>query len=83
MMTDGLMLMLIGMGTVFIFLYLLVALMRLIALVMPRFDHLLPATEAPVSKSRPTSREAAQTGDEGAILAIAVAAAATRERHAS
>jgi sodium pump decarboxylase gamma subunit len=83
MMTQGLVLMLVGMVTVYVFLYLLVALMRLIALVVPRFDHLMPGTPAPVPKTSPSGRDVENAGDEESILAIAVAMAAARGRRLS
>ncbi len=74
MLLQGLVLMVVGMGVVYAFLYLMVLIMRLISLVVPRFNHLLPDAPAP-SPPRPDPRAAA---DGDVPVAIAVAAAAAR-----
>ncbi len=76
---QGLVLMASGMTIVFVFLYLLVLAMRLIALVVPRFNHLLP-DEAPKPARGSGSRPGASGQDESVALAVAIAAAYHRTR---
>lgn len=83
MMTQGVALMLVGMGTVYGFLYLLVALMRLIAIVVPRFEHLLPSSAAPAPNAGRAGRREREESDDGFMLAVAVAAAAARGKRPS
>ncbi len=79
---QGLVLMVTGMTIVFLFLYLLVLAMRLIARFVPRFNHLLP-DDAPRASSRPPSGTAAAGRDESVALAVAIAAAYHRGRGGS
>ncbi|MDD5708835.1 MAG: OadG family transporter subunit [Kiritimatiellae bacterium] len=65
-----------GMGTVYAFLYLLVLIMRAIAVVVPRFNYLMPDTGVVPARPAPA---AARPADDGAALAVAVAAAAARK----
>lgn len=71
---QGLVLMVAGMAIVFVFLYVLVLVVRLTAIVVPRFNHLLPDA-APKAFARPA---AAAPADEAPIAAAI--AAATRRR---
>lgn len=71
---QGLVLMGAGMGIVYVFLYLLVLVMRGIALVVPRFNHLLP-DDAPKTIAKPVMKT-----DDGTAVAVAIAAAVARSR---
>lgn len=70
---QGLVLMVIGMGIVYLFLILLVYVLSLTAKIIPKFNYVLP-DEEPKKKPRAASPAA---GDDAAI-AIAIAAATTR-----
>lgn len=70
---QGLVLLAAGMAIVFVFLYVLVLVVRLTALVVPRFNHLLPDA-APKAPARP---QVAVPADD-APIAAAIAAAARR-----
>jgi sodium pump decarboxylase gamma subunit len=67
MMEAGLTLMLVGMGTVFLFLVILVLVMMGMATFFTTFAHLFPEAQ-PATKARAT------TTDEPAQIAIAIAA---------
>jgi oxaloacetate decarboxylase gamma subunit len=69
---QGVVLLISGMGIVFFFLAVLVAVTTLSAKVIPRFNHILP-DEAP--KKKPAPKAAASNDDEAIALAIAVARA--------
>ena len=71
-LNQGLVLLVAGTAIVFIFLYLLVMMMRLTARVVPRFNHLLPDP----SPKRPAARPA----PAGDAIAIAIAAAVAARR---
>jgi sodium pump decarboxylase gamma subunit len=64
-----------GMLIVFVFLYVLVLVMRGVALVVPRFNHILPddAPKAPV-------RTGTARSTDDALVAVAIAVAADRAR---
>jgi sodium pump decarboxylase gamma subunit len=64
-----------GMLIVFVFLYVMVLVMRGVALVVPRFNHLLP-DDAPKAVARPV---AVRASDDTAI-AIAIAVSTDRAR---
>jgi len=68
-------LMVAGMTIVFIVLYVLVLVMRGVAMVLPRFNYLLPE-EQPKASAAPAARAAS---DDTAV-AIAIAVAADRAR---
>jgi oxaloacetate decarboxylase (Na+ extruding) subunit gamma len=70
-LSQGLVLLVAGMGIVFAFLGVLVFIMSLSAKVIPRFNHILPDHE-PKRKSAKTT---AGTDDTEIAIAIAVAAA--------
>ena len=72
---QGLVLLVSGMGIVFVFLTLLVFVMNHSSKLVVRFNHILPDDE-PKKKPRTVAKEAAH--DDGAIIAIAVAAAQAR-----
>lgn len=78
MLSQGLLLLVVGMGAVYAFLYLMVLVMRLIAVVVPRFNHLMPDEAPPVKRTAPT--HSAVGADDGAVLALAIAVAAARGR---
>lgn len=71
---QGLVLMGAGMGIVFVFLYLLVVVMRGIAIVVPRFNHLLPDIVPKTPRADPI-----RSGDDAAV-AVAIAAAVAHSR---
>lgn len=64
-----------GMTIVYIFLYVLVLVMRGVALVVPRFNHILP-DDAP----KVPSRTAPARSTDDALVAVAIAVAADRAR---
>ncbi len=74
---QGLVLMAAGMSIVFIFLYVMILVMRLTARVVPRFNHLLP-DQAPKTVHR--AAPAAPAVQDIPVIAIAIAAAVARNR---
>ncbi|MDX9868911.1 MAG: OadG family transporter subunit [Kiritimatiellia bacterium] len=72
---QGLVLLVSGMGIVFLFLALLVWVMNRSAAIIPRFNHILP-DEEPKKKTRPAAKTAGD--DESALIAVAIAAARAR-----
>lgn len=72
---QGLVLLVSGMGIVFVFLTLLVFVMTRSSKLVTRFNHILPDDE-PKKKPRTIAKEAAH--DDGAVIAVAVAAARAR-----
>ena len=71
--SQGLILMATGMGAVFLFLVILIVVMNLAALVTPKLAFMLPdpVPAAPKAAARPAA-------DEGASVALAIAAALKR-----
>lgn len=69
---QGVVLLISGMGIVYFFLAVLVAVTTLSAKIIPRFNHILP-DEAP--KKKPAPKAVASNDDEAIALAIAVARA--------
>ena len=76
MFSEGLVLLAMGMGIVFAFLYLMVLLMRGIAIFIPQFNHLMP-DDVPKTKTVRAPRAAA---DESVVIAVAIAVARARQR---
>ena len=76
---QGLVLMVVGMTIVYIFLYVMILVMRLTAAVVPRFDHLLP-TKAPAQPR--AAVPAAKQGSDDTAIAVAIAVTAERQRRA-
>jgi sodium pump decarboxylase gamma subunit len=76
---QGLVLLVAGMGIVYLFLLLLVWVMTRAAEIIPRFNHILP-DEEPKKKSRPaaTAQHAAHHHHDGANIAVAIAAVISR-----
>ncbi len=72
---QGLVLMGSGMGIVYVFLYLLVLVMRGISIVVPRFNHLLP-DDSPKQAKAPVAPICTDDAD----VAVAIAAAVARSR---
>ena len=72
---QGLVLLVSGMGIVYLFLTLLVWVMNRSAVIVTRFNHILP-DEEPKKKSRPATRQPAQ--EDSAMVAVAVAAIKAR-----
>lgn len=70
---QGVVLLVSGMGIVFFFLAVLVAVTSLSAKIIPRFNHILP-DEAPKKKSAPK----AAASDDGEAIALAIAVARAR-----
>jgi len=70
---QGLVVLVAGMGIVYVFLALLVWVMNRSATIVPRFNHILPDDE-PKKRARPAVR----ADDDAVLVAIAVAAARTR-----
>ncbi len=70
---QGLVLMVSGMGIVFLFLSLLVWVMNRMAKIIPRFNHILP-DEAP--KKKPQFKQ--QSNSDDISIAIAIAAVQSR-----
>jgi len=74
-LAQGLVLLVSGLGIVFLFLSLLVWVMNRSAEIVPKFNHILPEEE-PKKKSRPAA--AAARDDD--LVAVAIAAAVARAR---
>ena len=70
---QGLVLLAAGMVIVYVFLYLLVLVVRLTARIVPRFDHILPDA-APKAPARPAAAAAIMTDHSAVAAAIAAAA---------
>lgn len=70
---QGLVLLVAGMGIVYVFLALLVWVMNRSATIVSRFNHILP-DEEPKKRTRPVAR----ADDDTVLIAIAVAAAQAR-----
>ena len=68
---QGLVLLVAGMGIVYLFLFLLVWVMNRAAAIIPRFNHILP-DEEPKKKTR-AARPAAHHTDDAAIAAAVAA----------
>lgn len=75
---QGLVLLVSGMGIVYLFLALLVWVMNRSAQVVPKFNHILP-DEAPKKKPR-ASAQASGAAQDDIPLAIALAVASARAR---
>jgi oxaloacetate decarboxylase gamma subunit len=73
LLRNGLLLMVIGMGTVFAFLTVMVVCIKISAKLAAKFAHLLPEEEKKprAKKSAPKAKAA---GDDGAVLAVVSAA---------
>ena len=74
---QGLVLLAAGMAIVYVFLYVLVLVVRLTALVVPKFNHLLPDA-APKAPARAPAASPAAANDHAAIAAVVAAAARRR-----
>jgi sodium pump decarboxylase gamma subunit len=75
MIEKSIELMIVGMGTVFLFLVLMYLCMNGMAAFFRKFSHLFPEPAATAP-----ARPAAQDGDNDRILAVAIAAAASKRR---
>jgi oxaloacetate decarboxylase gamma subunit len=75
---QGLVLLVSGMGIVYLFLSLLVWVMNRSAEIVPRFNHILPDDE-PKKKTRPAPA-AAHAAHDDALVAVALAAVAAQAR---
>ena len=73
-MTQGLILMAAGMGAVYLFLVILIFVMKGAALGGPKLDFMLPDPQPAAPKA------AAPKADDGAAIAVAIAAAIQRSR---
>jgi sodium pump decarboxylase gamma subunit len=69
-LAQGLVLLVAGMGIVYVFLALMVWVMNRFATIIPHFNHILPDDE-PKKRARP----AAKADDDAALIAIVIAAA--------
>ncbi|MDX9980394.1 MAG: OadG family protein [Lentisphaeria bacterium] len=76
LLKNGLMLMVIGMGTVFAFLTVMVLCIQASAKVAARFAHLIPEPEKKKPKAKKPAAPAAPAGDDGALVAVLTAAVA-------
>jgi sodium pump decarboxylase gamma subunit len=72
-LAQGLVLLVAGMGIVYVFLALMVWVMNRFATIIPHFNHILP-DEEPKKRARPVAR----ADDDTVLIAIAVAAAQAR-----
>jgi len=80
LLVDGLMLMVLGMGTVFLFLGIMVAWIGFSSRILARFSHLLPDQE-PAPARKPQAKKALATGrEDDATLVAVVSAAISRYR---
>ena len=77
LLKNGLMLMVIGMGTVFAFLTVMVYCILFSAKLAARFAHLVPEPEKKKPKAKkPAAPAAVPAGDDGALVAVLTAAVA-------
>ncbi len=74
---QGLVLLVAGMGIVYLFLSLLVWVMTRSAAIIPRFNHILP-DEEPKKRSRPANPAARHAHHDDTAIAVALAAIAAR-----
>ena len=77
---QGLVLLVSGMGIVFLFLALLVWVMNRSALIVQRFNHILPDDEPRKKKSR-SAPAAERAGGDDVKVAIAIAVTSVRARY--
>jgi len=75
-MLQGLVLLVAGMGIVYLFLFLLVWVMNRAAAIIPRFNHILP-DEEPKKKSRPSKSASHHAHHDDVAVAVAIAAVAS------
>lgn len=75
---QGLVLLVAGMGIVYLFLSLLVWVMNRSAQIIPRLNHILPDEEP---KKKPRAAAMTTVQDEGAFIAAAIAAAVAHARY--
>jgi oxaloacetate decarboxylase gamma subunit len=75
LLRNGLLLMIIGMGTVFAFLSIMVVCINISAKVAAKFAHLLPE-EAKKPRPKKAAAKPKATEDDGAVLAVVSAAVA-------
>jgi sodium pump decarboxylase gamma subunit len=71
LLVDGVLLAVVGMGTVFAFLTIMVCWISFSSKILSRFAHLLPEQEQPAKKAAPASQK---QEDSGALLAVIGAA---------
>jgi len=76
LLKNGLLLMVIGMGTVFAFLTLMVLSIQLSAKLAAKYAHLLPEEEKKKLKARKAAVPKAAAEDDGALVAVLSAAVA-------
>ena len=76
MLLQGLILMVVGVGTVSGFLGLLVVILTLSSKIIPRFNHILPDEQAKVKAQKAQKRDASPDAE----IAVAIAAAMLRQR---
>ncbi len=69
-LSDGFKLLVMGMGTVFVFLVLMICCMNLLKRVVEPWKHLLEPPAAPAKSARP----GAKSGDDAAVAVAAAAA---------
>ena len=81
MMGQGLVLMIFGMGFVYLFLWLMIVVIRHSSRFVCKFEHLLP-DDAPKPKRQPVVAVAQQLGDDGLYGDVALAHQAQLERAA-
>ncbi|MGI6099772.1 MAG: hypothetical protein GX174_11365 [Lentisphaerae bacterium] len=84
LLTQGLVLMVVGVSIVWLFLGVLVLVLKVSARIVPRFNHILPDNRPaePVPMQAPAAA-APPSHDEAAAVAIAVAVAAAEARRGS
>ncbi len=76
LLKNGFMLMVIGMGTVFAFLTVMVLCIQASAKLTTRFAHLVPEPEKKKPKAKKPAAAPAAAGDDGALVAVLTAAVA-------
>lgn len=76
LLRNGLLLMVIGMGTVFAFLTLMVICIQFSAKLAAKFAHLLPEEEKKKPKAKKPAAPKAAAEDDGALVAVLTAAVA-------
>ena len=79
MLMQGLVLLVVGVGIVFLFLSLLVCILSLSAKIIPRFDHILPDEQPRTKVQKAKISERAPSPEEEVAVAIAIAVAHQRD----
>ena len=83
MLVQGLVLMIVGVGIVWMFLEILVLVLKLSAMIVPRFNHLLPENEPKTQVPAASTSIHADAATVAIIVAAATSKAQSRDRKPS